>query len=171
MSNSGLYRTGLVFAVLTALGWVLFLVGAVGQPPQGEIGVVEAYLAAANSAALVMYNWGGILGSLFAIPVFLAFYQGFRHDTGSVLAVPVTFAIVGVAFLALGFMVDSGSMVYQLGPAVSEAAGEEARQLTRAAQMAQDAIEVTWAIGSFLGYGGPIVWMAILLFRSTKAPR
>jgi len=35
MSNKGLYQTGLVFAVLTALGWILFVVGSLSFP-QGE---------------------------------------------------------------------------------------------------------------------------------------
>ena len=171
MSNKGLYRTGLVFALLTALSWVLFVIGSLAQTRGGELGPVEAYLEAANSTGLLLYTWGGILGSILVIPVFLAFFQGFRHDTGSVLIVPVTLAIVGIVFLTLGFMVDTGSMIYQFNPLVSEASGQEAVQLVTAAQLAQDSIEVTWAIGSFLGYGGSIVWMAILFFRSSRVPR
>ena len=39
-----------------------------------------------------------------------------------------------------------------------------------AAKLAQDSIETTWVIGSFLAYGGPFVWLAILLFRSNRVP-
>jgi len=171
MSDRGLYKTGLIFALLTALSWALFVVGSFGLAQEGDGGVVEDYLARAESAASLMYTWGGIFGSLFVIPVFLAFFQGFRHETGSVLAVPVTFAIVGVAFLTLGFMVDTGSMIYQFGPAVAEAEAQEAERMVMAARLAQDSIEVTWAIGSFLAYGGSIVWMAILFLRSDRASR
>jgi len=52
MSNNGLYRTGLVFAVLTAIDWVLFVIGLLTQPPLGDIGDVESYLKAANSTEI-----------------------------------------------------------------------------------------------------------------------
>ena len=171
MSNSGLYRTGLVFSVLTALGWILFVVGSMNSAPGTETGALESHLSRADSSALLMYTWGGILGSLMVIPVFLAFFQGFRREIGSILAVPVTFAIVGVAFLPLGFMVDTGSMIYYYGPAVAAAEGPDAELVLKAAQLAQDSIEVTWAVGSFLAYGGSIMWMAILLLRARQGPR
>ncbi len=171
MSDKGLYQTGVVFAVLTAVGWILFVVGSLSFPQVEEAGAVESYLARADSSAVLLYTWGGVLGSLSAIPVFLAFFQGFRRETGSVLAVPVTFAIVGVAFLTMGFMVDTGSLIYYFGPVVEGAEGQDAALIVKAAQLAQDSIEVTWAIGSFLAYGGSIVWMAILLLRASGAPR
>ncbi len=171
MSNKGLYQTGLVFAALTALGWILFVIGSMSFPQVEGAGVVEGYLARADSSANLLYTWGGVLGSLSVIPVFLAFFQGFRQETGSVLVVPVTFAVVGVAFLTMGFMVDTGSLIYYFGPAVAAAEGPDAELMVKAAQLAQDSIEVTWAIGSFLAYGGSVVWMAILLFRASRVPR
>ena len=171
MSNKGLYQTGLVFTALTALGWILFVIGSMSFPQVEGAGVVEGYLARADSSANLLYTWGGVLGSLSVIPVFLAFFQGFRQETGSVLVVPVTFAVVGVAFLTMGFMVDTGSLIYYFGPAVAAAEGSDAELMVKAAQLAQDSIEVTWAIGSFLAYGGSVVWMAILLFRASRAPR
>lgn len=170
MSNKGLYKTGLVFAVLTALSWILFVLGSFGSSGSTG-GVVETYIARSEFASLLMYTWGGIFGSLFVVPVYLAFFQGFRHETGSVLAVPVTFAILGVVFLTMGFMVDTGSMIYYFGPAAAAAEGADAELIVKAGQLAQDSIEVTWAIGSFLAYGGSIVWIAILLFRSEQAPK
>ncbi len=171
MSNKGLYQTGLVFAVLTAFGWILFVVGSMSFPQGEGAGALESYLALADSSAVLLYTWGGVLGSLSVIPVFLAFFQGFRRETGSVLAVPVTFALVGVAFLTMGFMVDTGSLIYYFGPAVAAAEGPDVELMVKSAQLAQDSIEVTWAIGSFLAYGGSIVWMAILLLRASRAPR
>jgi hypothetical protein len=170
MSNKGLYKTGLVFAVLTALSWILFVIGNFGSSSTAG-GIVEAYIARSESASLLMYTWGGIFGSLFVVPVFLAFFQGFRHEVGSVLAVPVAFAILGVVFLTMGFMVDTGSMIYYFGPAVAAAESADATLIVKAGQLAQDSIEVTWAIGSFLAYGGSIVWMAILLLRSERVSR
>jgi hypothetical protein len=112
MSNKGLYQTGLVFAVLTALGWILFVVGSMAFPQGEGTGALESYLARADSSAALMYTWGGILGSLLVIPVFLALFQGFRRETGSILAVPITFAMVGVAFIKNGFIVDKGYIIY-----------------------------------------------------------
>lgn len=166
MSNKGLYQVGMVFAFLTTLSWVVFVFGMLttGQGDTG--GLVETYIARSESASILMYTWGGIFGSLFVIPVFLALYQGFRRETGSVLMVPVVFGIVGVVFLTLGFMVDTGSMIYYFGPAVAAADGADAELMVKAASLAQDSIEVAWSIGSILAYGFPIVWMAILFFRS-----
>lgn len=170
MLNKGLYKTGLVFAVLTALSWILFVLGNFGSSGGAE-GIVETYIARSESASLLMYTWGGIFGSLFVVPVYLAFFQGFRNETGSVLVVPVTFAVLGVVFLTMGFMVDTGSMIYYFGPAAAAAEGADAELIVKAGQLAQDSIEVTWAIGSFLAYGGSIVWIAILLFRSERVPK
>jgi hypothetical protein len=83
----------------------------------------------------------------------------------------VAFALVGSAYLAMGFMVDAGSGIYIFGPIVAEASGDEAIDLWRAARLAQDSIEVTWFIGSFMAYGAAVIWMAVLMLRSAKAPR
>ena len=139
--------------------------------PQGESGTLELYLAQAESSGYLLYTWGGILGSLAVIPVLLTFFQGFRQETGPVLVVPVTFALVGVVFLTLGFMVDTGSAIEYFGPALAAAEGADAEIMLRAAELAQDSIEVAWAIGGVLAYGGPIVWMAILFFRAKRTPR
>ena len=171
MSDKGLYQTGLVFAGLTALGWVLFLAGGMGSAQADGGDAVANYLARADSLAIRLYTWGGVLGSLSLVPVLLAFLQGFRRETGSVLTVPVAFALIGVVFLTLGFMVDTGSMIYYFGPMVAAAEGPEAGQFMNGAQLAQDSIEVTWAVGSFLAYGGSVLWIAILLLRSRRVPR
>lgn len=39
MKDKALYRTGLVFAVLTALGWILFVVGSMGLSSGGVSGI------------------------------------------------------------------------------------------------------------------------------------
>ena len=170
MLNRGLYQTGLVFAILTALAWILFVVGLISSTQGQDAGLVEGYLASAESSASLMYLWGGILGSLFIIPVYLAMYLGFQREIGSVMLAPLAFAIVGVVFLTLGFMVDVGSGIYHFGPAVAQAEGQNAETMVLAAQLAQDSIEMTWAVGSFMAFGGPLVWIAILLFRSSRVP-
>ena len=171
MDNKGLYKTGLIFALLTALGWIIFVAGMVSSTQGDAPGEVARYIAQSESTALLMYTWGGILGSLAVIPVFLAIFQGFRQETGSVLAVPVTFGLIGVGFLTMGFMVDSGSLIYYFGPAIANANVLETGFLVQAAQFAQDSIEVTWAIGSILAYGGSILWIAFLLFRTSRVPK
>jgi len=171
MTNKALYRTSLVFALLTALGWILFVAGSMGLSSGTGAGNVENYLAQADSPAMLMYTWGGILGSLMVVPVFLALFQGFRRQAGVVLAVPVTFGILGVVFLTLGFMVDTGSMIYYFAPALAAVEGPNVELVMQAAQLAQDSIEVTWAIGSFLAYGGAVLWLAILLLRVDRAPK
>ncbi len=62
-------------------------------------------------------------------------------------------------------------MIYYFGPAVADVEAVDVELIVNAAQLAQDSIEVTWAIGSFLAYGGSIVWMAILLYRAGAASR
>jgi len=169
MSNRSLHLTGFVFSLLTAIGWILFIAGSMGSSQGDNAGLVANYLARADSTSILLYTWGGVLGSLSVIPVFLSFYQGFRQETGSVLIVPVTFGLIGVAFLTMGFMVDTGSMIYYFGPAVAASAGANAEAVAQAAQLAQDSIEVTWAIGSFLGYGGAVLWMALLFLKKSSS--
>ena len=87
------------------------------------------------------------------------------------LIIPAVLTVVGLAYLALGFMADSGSAVYIYGPMISEVGGSRAAEWAGVAQIVQDGIEVTWAVGSFLGYGGPILWMAILFLFASTAKR
>lgn len=170
MSHRGLYQTGLVFAVLTAIGWILFVMGLVSGSSTPDAGPVAGYLADAASSASLLYLWGGVLGSLGVIPVYVAVVVGYWRDTGSVLLVPIALSIVGVVLLTLGFTVDSGSAIYLYAPAIAEADAQDALTMLQAANLAQDSIETTWAIGSFLAYGGPFVWLAILLFRARRVP-
>ena len=66
MSNKGLYQTGLVFAVLTALGWILFVVGSLSFPQGEGAGALESYLARADSSAIlgVVYHLAGVISIL-----------------------------------------------------------------------------------------------------------
>ena len=169
MNDRGMSRTGVTFAVATAICWLLFVIG-MATFPRGAT-TVETYLAAAASPAIYLYTWGGVLGALLSIAVFVVFLSGFRGNTGQVLAVPIVFSIVGSAFLALGFMTDSGSHIYHFAPALAAESLQTATALLKPAQFAQDSIEVAWSVGSFLSYGGPVVWAAILILKSTSAPR
>ncbi len=171
MSNKSLYRPAVVFSIIAAMGWLLFILGSLSGQPGGDAGVVANDLARAGSTSILLYTWGGVVGSLAVIPVLLAFYQGFKRETDSVLLVPLVFSLVGVAFLTMGFIVDTGSMIYYYGPTVASYSGTNADLVVQAAQFAQDSIEVTWAIGSFLAYGGPILWMALLFMRMSSSPR
>lgn len=169
MSNEGLFKTGLICAILTALSWTAFVYGMIASP-KDPIETLADLVAFAESGGALAYLWGGIFGSLLVIPVFLAIYQGFRQEIGSVLAVPASFGIVGAAMLALGFMVDSGSAAYQYPLDLAATEGADTETLIQAAQLAQNSIEMTWAVGSILAYGLAIVWIAILLLRSSRVP-
>ena len=169
MSDKGLYKTGLVCAVLTALSWAAFVYGMIASP-KDPIETLADFMAFAGSGGALAYLWGGIFGSLLVIPVFLAIYHGFRQEIGSLLVVPVSFGIVGAALLALGFMVDSGSSAYQYKLDLAASEGPNTEILIQAAQLAQNSIEMTWAMGSILAYGLAIVWMAVLLLRSDRVP-
>lgn len=169
MKDRGLYRTGFVCAILVTISWAVFVYGMLASP--GPVDAVADYDIYAESLGNMAYLWGGIFGSLLVIPVFLALYQGFREEIGSVLSVPVVFGIVGAALLMLGFMVDSGSAAYQFQLNLADAGGVDDATLLAAQALARDAIEMTWAIGSILAYGLPILWIGILLLRSRRVPR
>lgn len=71
MSNKSLYRTAVVFSIITAMGWLLFILGSLSGQPAGDAGVVANYLARAGSTSILLYTWGGVVGSLAVIPVLL----------------------------------------------------------------------------------------------------
>ena len=48
-ANNRLYRTALIFAVIGALSWAIFMIGTLTQPGSGAFGDVETYLENANS--------------------------------------------------------------------------------------------------------------------------
>ena len=63
MDNAGLYKTGFVCALLTALSWVAFVCGMITSP-KDPIDSMASYLAYAESTGAMAYLWGGIFGSL-----------------------------------------------------------------------------------------------------------
>ncbi len=170
-TNKELYRTGIIFTVLGTLSWVVWVASLFMQPEAAALGDAEGYVTSANSIGMLLYTWGGILGSLLFIPAFLTFYAGFQRSVGSVLIVPIVFGLIGTGLITLGFAVDTGSLIYVFGPKVAEATGADATLLATIGQMAQDNIEFTWGIGSFLEFGGPVVWIAWLLRRNKDLAR
>jgi hypothetical protein len=171
MSNRGLYRTGLVFAVLMSLGWIAYVAGGMSRPDTSDLGPAASILALVESGWPVTLSiWGGVLGSLFTIPAFLVYFVGFGRKA-PVLLIPVAFVVVGAIFVALAFMMDAGSLAYTYAPGLEGKSITDADQLAFVARIAVDAIEVTWDIGSFLAYGVGALWTAILLVRLAGVPK
>jgi hypothetical protein len=171
MSNRGLHRTGLVFAVLMSLGWIAYVAGSMSRPDTSDLGPAASILALVESGWPVTLSiWGGVLGSVFTIPAFLVYFVGFGRKT-PVLLIPVAFVVVGAIFVALAFMMDAGSLAYTYAPGLEGKSITDADQLAFVARIAVDAIEVTWDIGSFLAYGVGALWTAILLVRLAGVPK
>lgn len=172
LSNKGLYQASFAFAILTVLGWVAFILGMMGSPDTSGMDRVEAFLAVAQAGTpVLLYAWGGILGALFAIAPFIAMYQAFEREVGTVLLLPVAAAVIGSVLLAQSFTNGAASHLYTYAHAIEEASPAAAAQMVIAAEAALDNFEVMWDLSSFLAYGGRILWIAVLLLRSTATPK
>ena len=79
MSHKSLYRTGLIFAILMSLSWIAYVFGSTGGTDTSGLGSAETVLALSSAWPSILGLWGGVLGSFFTIPAFLAlgFYGGF----------------------------------------------------------------------------------------------
>ena len=171
MSYKGLFQTGLVFAILMSISWILFVACLMNSPDTSGLDEAGQYLAfSTENGSAMLYLWGGLLGSLFTIPVYLVVYKGFGRVSPT-LIIPVVFGIVGAALLALSYMVDPGSQGYTFGPRIAEANTSEAANLVLMATYAQDSIEFTWDFSSFLAYGLALIWIPLLLLRSTNSSK
>lgn len=169
-SPRALYVIAFASAVLSTLGWVLFIVGSTGGPDLSAVsdpaGRLEA-LAAASGDDLI-YGWGGTLGGLFTIPYLVGIAFALA-EAGHERWLAATVGVLGAALTAFAFMaVLSG--VYFMLPAALAAPADQAGGYLAAYQMASDLIEAPWFIGSFLVYGLAIGWLAWMALRSGLGP-
>jgi hypothetical protein len=140
-------------------------------PDTSALGPAASILASVNSGWPVQLEiWGGILGALCTVPPFLAYYVGYGRKA-PVLLIPVAFVVVGAVLVALAFMMDPASQAYTYAPVLAEKSAAEANQMAARSQIAVDAIEVAWDLGSFLAYGLGSLWAAILLLRVEGVPK
>jgi hypothetical protein len=154
VNNKKLYRTALIAAVLSTLGWVAYILGSSGMPDLAAANDSSHYIAMIREArpAMLLFGWDGVTGTLFVIPYLVAFHEA-NEEAGTIRSVPVLIAVIGVVFTAVGFMSNSPSPVYFMLPGTLEAGAESLPQMLIAMEFAADASEAGWWVGSFMVYG------------------
>jgi len=168
MSNKSMYKVGLVAAILSALGWIAFILA--GNPDYSNLSGLELFQAyQGNRFGWLLYGWGGVFGALLSIPYFLSFHYALK-DSGPVRSLATTAAVIGSVLAAFGFF-GTLTMVYAWVPAALEASPDALPMIEIAAKYASGLFEVPWWIGSFLAYGLGVGLFAYHSLRTAAGPK
>ncbi|MBT3187759.1 MAG: hypothetical protein HN736_09165 [Anaerolineae bacterium] len=170
MSNKSMYKVGLTTAILSAFGWIAFILGSTGGPDYSTLSGLELFQAwNENRFGRLLYGWGGVFGALLSIPYFLSFHYALK-ETGSVRSVTTVAAVIGSVLAAFGFFKPL-TMVYAWVPAALEASPDALPMIEIAANYASGLFEVPWWIGSFLAYSLGVGLFAYYAFRTDTGPK
>ena len=168
MTNIGIYRTGLIAAIVSTLGWLAFI--AAGNPDYSDLSGREFFQAWQDQRfGWLLYGWGGVFGALLSIPYFQAFQHALR-DKVPASSVTATIAIIGCVLTAFGFFAAL-VMVYAWVPAALEASPEALPTIEITTQYASDLFEVPWWIGSFMAYCLGVGLLAYHALRTGTGPK
>lgn len=172
MSNKNLCRVGLVAAILSTVGWFVYILGDTGGADLSLIDDPQQYFQTLQDSRSIrlLYGWGGVFGALLTIPYILSFHYA-TENAGSVRIVATTMAVIGVVLTAVGFMSTALSAIYFILPVALEASPEALPMMKIASNFAMKVFEVMWWVGSFMAYGLGVGLIAIHAWHSTSAPK
>lgn len=174
MSMKGLYRIGLLCAVLSTAGWLLYVYGSTNASSFGFTDSPTDFIARIDHEQVrfydLLYGWGGVLGALATIPYIIAFFYA-THDVGATRIIPVVLVIVGAVLTALAFFGGALNGHYIFAPALRELNGAEQLAYATAVSAVLNSVEAVWFFASFLAYGLGMAWFALLALRSPVIPK
>jgi hypothetical protein len=171
MSKEGLYKVALVAAILSAVSWIIFILGGMSSPELSEISDPQQFFKTIQDTKLVwiMYGWGGIFGTLLSIPYIIAFYYAIK-DTAPMILLAMTFALVGAVLTIFGFFSPLTTVYFYL-PLGLVTNPELLPIFKAAAEVAVQVFEVPWALGSFLIFGLGYGLIAYYGLRTSTGPK
>jgi hypothetical protein len=173
MPRKELYRIGLVCAILSTVGWLLYVYGSSSATSFGLTDSPADLIVRINHAQVrrydLLYGWGGVLGALATIPYIIAFFYAAR-DAGAVVAIPTVLVIVGAALVSLAFFGGSLNTHYIYASALRGLDSAEQLVYATAVSAVLDSVESAWFFASFLAYGLGMAWFALLALRSPSIP-
>jgi len=171
MSKKAFYKLALVAAILSAVSWVVFILGQMSAPPLSEIADPRQFFQAIQDSriAWLMYGWGGIFGTLLSIPYLIAFYTALK-DTGPFVLLSMIFGVVGATLATFGFFSPLTTLYYYL-PVGLALPAENLSVFKEAAEVAVQVFEAPWFVGSFLMFGLSFGLTAYLGLRTSTGPR
>jgi hypothetical protein len=163
--NDKLNKIGLYSAILSAICWVIYILGGTGNPGLRTIEEPQLFFQAIQDsrATILLYGWGGVLGTLFAVPYILAIYSSIKKKT-SVGIVVMGISLIGIVLALIGFMKPL-TLVYLIAPLGMNAGVGILKTMQIAVLIMGEAVEVSWFIGSFLVFGLGIGMLALYALK------
>jgi len=171
MPKTSFYKAALVAAILSAVSWIVYIVGGMSLPAMSEISDPLQFFQTIQDTrpAWLMYGWSGIFGTLLSIPYIIAFYYAMK-DNGPVILLSMIIALIGAALTIFGFF-SPLTLVYFYVPLGLEASPESLPLFKAAAQVAVEVFEMPWLFGSFLIFGFGFALIAYYGWRTSTGPK
>jgi len=159
MSKQNLHKLALVTAILSAVSWVVFILGGMSKPTLSEISDPLKFFQTIQDtkSVWIMYGWGGIFGTLLSIPYIIAFYDAMKETAPAVL-LSMVITMFGAALTTFGFFSPLTTVYFYLPPGL--VASPESLPIFKA--VAEIAVKWLNVIGMFAGLTG-IVWLTPFL--------
>jgi len=171
MSNRSFLKVALVAAILSAVSWIIFILGGMSKPALSVISDPKQYYQAIQDTRTVwlMYGWGGIFGTLLCVPYIIAFYYAMK-DTGPVILMSMVIALIGAILTLFGFFSPLTTVYFYL-PNGLVASPEALPVIKAAGEIAVEVFELPWLFGSFLIFGLGFALIAYTGLRTSTGPK
>jgi len=171
MTNKGFYKLALMAAILSAVSWIVFILGSMSKPALSEISDPLKFFQAIQDSrvAWLMYGWGGVFGTLLSIPYIIAFYNEMK-DSGPEILLSMIVSVIGATLATFGFFSPLTSLYYYL-PVGLVANPEYLPIFKVAADVAVEVYEAPWFVGSFLIFGLGFGLLSYFALRTSTGPK
>jgi hypothetical protein len=164
-------RFGLFAAVLSTVSWLGFIAASFSAPEMSSVAdPMQNFLALSEGRSnRLLYGWSGLFGAFFSIGYFFVIAYGISA-AGPIRWLAFLAAGTGAFMTGFAFISVALANVYAFVP-LALSSSDQAQFSKIAIDLIIGGINIAWFIGSFLGYGLGLGWLAFEAGRNNYGPK